>query len=81
MRTLYRHHKFHTVVVEVIKFYKVPGKDYCRIKVRWYSLHPSGPMDMRIETWLTNDEYGKSSRNRQKYDYNTWINDWEVYNG
>lgn len=80
-QTLYKHKNCHTVVVEVVKFHNIRGKKYCRIKVRWYSLQPSGPQDMRIETWLTNDEYGKSSRDRRKYNKDTWYQDWEVYNG
>ena len=73
---LYKHKNCISTAVEVVKFIRIPGKPYVKIKVRWYSLHPSGPMNMKIETWLTNDGYGTKMRDRRKYPLETWNNDW-----
>jgi len=76
---LIRHENFVSVAVKVIKFFRPKGKEYAMIKVRWYSLHPSGPQDMGFETWLTTAEsFGRSTRERRKYPLNLWARDWSM---
>ena len=76
----FKHKDCISTCITVVKFRRIEGKPYCLIKVRWYSLHPDGPMDMGIETWLTTaDSYGKNTRQRRKYPLDTWNNDWKVY--
>jgi len=76
---LYKHKDSLTIAAMVVKFIHIPDKDYVKIKVRWYSLHPRGPMDMGIETWLTTEtSIGTSTRQRRKYPLKRWTEDWRV---
>jgi len=75
----YKHKNCISTCVRVVKRHLIPDKEYMRIKVRWYSIHPHGLTDMRIETWLTNDGWGVSMGDRRKYPVKLWTEDWSRY--
>lgn len=76
---LYKHKDNTDVAVEVLKFVKVSGKDYARIKVCWWNVVPSHPpYCMNFTQYLTDATIQGNARERQKYPLSKWLSDWEV---
>lgn len=77
--TLRKHVRMTSVAAEVIKMVRIPGKDYARIKVRWWKLTHGVPMYcMEISQWLTDATIQGSKRQREKYPLSKWRDDWEI---
>ena len=76
---LYKHRNNKSVAVEVLSYMQVKGKDYARIKIRWWKLLPGGlAFDMRISQRLTDAETIGNMRQRQKYPVSKWKSDWNL---
>ena len=75
---LYRHKNNRDVAVEVLTIFQPHGKDYARIKVRWWNIGPKC-FDMRIESWLQLADPDLKVKERRKYPMKTWRNDWVLY--
>ena len=78
---LYKHKNNTDVAVEVVRMIKIPGKNYARIKVRWWNIGKChAPWNLGLETqWLTDATIRGNKDQRMKYPISKWKNDWEIY--
>ena len=79
--TLYKHKNNKDVAVEILRFIKIPGKDYARIKVRWWNIGPHEPFSMMIDQWLTDATIKGNKKERMKYPLTKWEQNWRLYEG
>ena len=77
MVELYKHINNTDVAVEVIKFFKVPGKDYVKIKVCWWRIGPKKPYCMNFIQYLTDASIGGNTKDKQKYSLKKWRTEWK----
>ena len=74
---LWKHREMRDVAAEILKFIHIPGKDYVRVRVRWWNIGPHEPYCMYIDQWLTTAEsYGKPTKERSKYPRSKWVDEW-----
>jgi len=76
---LYKHINNKDVAVEILKFMRIPGKDYARIKVKWWNIGPHKSYDMLIQSWLLDATKTGNVRNRGKYPLSKWESEWKLY--
>ena len=76
---LFQHINNRDVAVEVLRLVRVPGKTYCRIKVRWWNVGPHAPYCMGFEQWLTDSSIVGKKKQRQKYPTERWRTEWQPY--
>jgi len=75
---LYKHIKNTDVAVEVLRFIHIPGKDYVKIKVRWWKISGK-PYCMNIVQHMQTTE-GSNLKQRRKYPIKKWEEEWEQIN-
>lgn len=67
------------VAVEVLRLVKVPNKDYCRIRIRWWNVvNTRNKYCLGFEEWLTDASIRGNKRQRQKYPINKWNTEWRL---
>lgn len=76
---LYKHKNNTDVAVEVLSWYQPKGKDYAKIKVRWWniSLYPNrDPYCIWYTQNLTHTD-SNSMKDRRKYPLSKWKKEWD----
>ena len=76
---LYKHKNNKDIAAQVLKITRIPGKDYARIKARWWNIGPHRPFDMKIEQMLTDATKVGNKKERTKYPLAKWLTDWAPY--
>ena len=74
---LYKHVNNTDVAVELLKFIRIPGKKYARIKVKWYNIGPHAWYSLGITQWLTDASIVGNKKERGKYSLSKWRTEWQ----
>lgn len=78
MSNFYKHKNNTDVAVEVLSFFQPTGKDYARIKVRWWRIGLENEIKwcMNITQTLTDADIVGSKKQKTKYPVSKWESDW-----